>query len=392
MFKDKTSKKRINNTANKDNCTLNIMHLNIIKDFENKKKEYDDYTDKRNYLNKKADFLSSNILILNNNNILDSNYDNLWNSNILIKEEIIKIDKKIKDLVKYNEVDYYNDTSHILFNYYDMIEKESKNIFTNQKTILDALNNKSETVNNLNTDKSQLVDEYLSLTDKKHIKKTSKENLEICKECNTKLTCLQHEAILVCENCGYQETLLVEQNRPILKQNTKDTSHFSYKRINHFREWCNQVQGKESTDIPDDIFEKILGEIKKEKIEDTKKITYTKMREILKRLRINKYYEHINYILNRINGLPTPQFSAELEEKLCIMFRDIQGPFLKHCPKDRKNFLSYSYVLYKFFQILGLNEYLKYFPLLKSREKLYLQDQIWKKICEELNYPIIPSL
>ena len=85
MFKDKTSKKRINNTANKDNCTLNIMHLNIIKDFENKKKEYDDYTDKRNYLNKKADFLSSNILILNNNNILDSNYDNLWNSNILIK-------------------------------------------------------------------------------------------------------------------------------------------------------------------------------------------------------------------------------------------------------------------------------------------------------------------
>ena len=392
MFKDKTSKKRINNTANKDNCTLNIMHLNIIKDFENKKKEYDDYTDKRNYLNKKADFLSSNILILNNNNILDSNYDNLWNSNILIKEEIIKIDKKIKDLVKYNEVDYYNDTSHILFNYYDMIEKESKNIFTNQKTILDALNNKSETVNNLNTDKSQLVDEYLSLTDKKHIKKTSKENLEICKECNTKLTCLQHEAILVCENCGYQETLLVEQNRPILKQNTKDTSHFSYKRINHFREWCNQVQGKESTDIPDDIFEKILGEIKKEKIEDTKKITYTKMREILKRLRINKYYEHINYILNRINGLPTPQFSAELEEKLCIMFRDIQGPFLKHCPKDRKNFLSYSYVLYKFFQILGLNEYLKYFPLLKSREKLYLQDQIWKKICEELNYPIRPSL
>ena len=40
----------------------------------------------------------------------------------------------------------------------------------------------------------------------------------------------------------------------------------------------------------------------------------------------------------------------------------------------------------------GLNEYLKFFPLLKSREKLYVQDQIWKKICEELNYKIIPSL
>ena len=115
------------------------------------------------------------------------------------------------------------------------------------------------------------------------------------------------------------------------------------------------------------------------------------MREILKRLRINKYYEHINYIINRINGVPTPQFSPDLEDKLYNMFRDIQGPFLKHCPKDRKNFLSYSYVLYKFFQILGLNEYLKYFPLLKSREKLYVQDQIWKKICEELNYDFIAS-
>jgi hypothetical protein len=197
---------------------------------------------------------------------------------------------------------------------------------------------------------------------------------------------------MICSNCGYQELLLVEQNRPILRQNNKDTSHFSYKRINHFREWCNQVQGKESTDIPNDVFEKILNEIKKEKIIDTKKITYSKMREILKRLRINKYYEHINYIINRINGIPTPQFSPELEEKLCSMFRDIQGPFLKHCPKDRKNFLSYSYVLYKFFQILGLNEYLKFFPLLKSREKLYVQDQIWKKICEELNYKVIPSL
>jgi DNA-directed RNA polymerase subunit RPC12/RpoP len=287
-----------------------------------------------------------------------------------------------------------------------MLEKQSRTTkklsqvstkFTN-KTILDALNNiksqplnESQMVEEIVTDKSTLVDEYLFITDKQHIKKINYDELEMCPKCKKQMTCLQHDAIIICDNCGYQELLLVEQNRPILKQNTKDTSHFSYKRINHFREWCNQVQGKESTDIPDEIFEKILHEIKKEKITDTRSITYNKMREILKRLRINKYYEHINYIINRINGIPTPQFSPELEEKLCNMFRDIQGPFLKHCPKDRKNFLSYSYVLYKFFQILGLYEYLKYFPLLKSREKLYIQDQIWKKICQELKYDFIAS-
>ena len=339
----------------------------------------------------------------------DENYTEIWGSNIYLKEKIQNTEKHIKKIKdSNNELEYYTDTSDILFNYYDLIEKQSKKkqikqiIKPTNKTILDALNNinttdKEITENcNLETDvkikdKSDLVDEYLNITNKNYIKKTDHNELENCKICKEPMTCFQHEAIIICEKCGFQELLLVEQNRPILKQNIKDTSHFSYKRINHFREWCNQVQGKESTDIPNEIFEKILNEIKKEKITNTKKITYSKMREILKRLRINKYYEHINYIINRINGIPTPHFSAELEEKLFIMFRDIQGPFLKHCPKDRKNFLSYSYVLYKFFQILGLNEYLSYFPLLKSREKLYVQDQIWKKICEDLNYEFHPS-
>jgi hypothetical protein len=74
----------------------------------------------------------------------------------------------------------------------------------------------------------------------------------------------------------------------MIRQPSKDASHFSYKRINHFREWLSQVQGKESTDIPEEVFEKILQEIKKEKIQDTNKLSYNKMREILKKLKINR--------------------------------------------------------------------------------------------------------
>ena len=68
------------------------------------------------------------------------------------------------------------------------------------------------------------------------------------------------------------------------------------------------------------------------------------------------------------------------------MFKDIQAPFEKHCPPERKNFLSYSYVLYKFCELLGEDEYLEYFPLLKSKEKLYNQDVLFRKICEELRW------
>ena len=426
MFKDKSSKKRIYN--NKEISTLDAMHNKIINNYSVKIIEEQNNLEKIKELEIINDSVNSNILKYNNEGLTSENYYNeLWSSNIRIREEIIKIKEQIKNINNSNEIEYYENTSYILFNYYDMIEKQSNNnpvksVKYKNKSIIESFNLSITENNNKNNDndndydcyiekdsdkninkynddndekiveKSSLVDKYLSITNNNYIKKIEFDNRELCHKCHNALTCLQHDAIMICNICGYQEPLLVEQNRPILKQNTKDTSHFSYKRINHFREWCNQVQGKESTDIPNEVFEKILNEIKKEKIIDTKSITYNKMREILKRLRINKYYEHINYIINRINGIPTPQFSTELEDKLCNMFKDIQAPFLKHCPKERKNFLSYSYVLYKFFQILGLNEYLKFFPLLKSREKLYAQDQIWKKICEELNYPTIPSL
>ena len=81
-----------------------------------------------------------------------------------------------------------------------------------------------------------------------------------------------------------------------------------------------------------------------------------------------------------------------MEEKLRFMFKEIQNPFELHCPKNRKNFLSYSYVIHKFIQLLDMDEYLIHFPLLKSREKLYQQDKIWKNICKELNWEFINSI
>ena len=47
--------------------------------------------------------------------------------------------------------------------------------------------------------------------------------------------------------------------------------------------------------------------------------------------------------------------------------------------------LSYSYVLHKFVELLGLNEYKACFPLLKSRAKLHEQDLIWRNIYKNSN-------
>ena len=93
-----------------------------------------------------------------------------------------------------------------------------------------------------------------------------------------------------------------------------------------------------------------------------------------------------------ITGKKCATLDRKTEEQFRNMFKDIQHPFQKHCPTDRKNFLSYSYVLHKFCELLELDHLLVYFPLLKSREKLQQQDYIWKKICHDLKWQFIPSI
>ena len=112
----------------------------------------------------------------------------------------------------------------------------------------------------------------------------------------------------------------------------------------------------------------------------------------MRKIKRNDYYEHIPYIINQLNGLPAPVIAPEIEEIIRNMFKSIQIPFVKYCPNNRKNFLSYNYVVYKFFELLELDEYLNCFQLLKSRTKLHQQDVIWKNICKELNWQFIPSL
>ena len=162
-------------------------------------------------------------------------------------------------------------------------------------------------------------------------------------------------------------------------------------------EWLNHVQARQSTDIPEEIYDKILLEIKKQRIANMTDLTYQKIKDILKKLNgdARKYYEHIPFIIHRLNGMNMPHFSPELEEKLRSMFKEIQVPFSKAIvivDPTRKNFLSYSFVLHKFMQLLGMDEHIRHFQLLRSREKLHNQDQIWKKICEELRWQYIPSM
>jgi hypothetical protein len=152
------------------------------------------------------------------------------------------------------------------------------------------------------------------------------------------------------------------------------------------------MQAKETTTPSQEVVDLLLMELKKDRITDIKDITHKRIKGYLKKLRLNKQYEHTPALISKLCGLPPPTISRSLENKLIHMFEEIQTPFEICCPKERKNFLSYSYTLHKMCQLLGENDLLPYFPLLKSREKLYLQDTIWRGICKKLSWKFTPSL
>lgn len=317
---------------------------------------------------------------------------------LVMRDRMIDLTRNKNDIESNSdEITYYTETSSILFKYYDILENGSSTVSgsavpdadvgepsadSNGKSILKWFHSSSTSTPKVSTtnDRATLLDKYLACTDVTHVRGSAvnaKDDASICPHCKeANRTAMMHDGYVFCNSCYTVEYILVDHDKPSYKDPPKEITYFAYKRINHFNEWLNTVQGKETTLIPDEMFDKILLELKKLRITNLSELSKEKMKDILKKLRPeggSRYYEHIPHIITKLNGLPTPHFPPELEERLRHMFCQIQVPFLKHaCALNpaRKNFLSYSYVLNKFMQLLEKDQYLSSFPLLDFPEPL----------------------
>ena len=160
-------------------------------------------------------------------------------------------------------------------------------------------------------------------------------NLEpqyMCQDCQVKRTDVSSEGIMICPECREADAIVVHSDKPSYNDSPCDNVYFSYKRINHFKEKLCKVQQDQGFKMPE-----------------------------------------------------------VLVEKLCERFLKIQDPYLKYRPMEKNNFTSYSYVINKLLHILGYPQYAHHFSLLKSKEKLYLADMTWKKICQEMDWIFHPS-
>ena len=387
-IKDKPLKKRHSDKR----ITIDVIHNDILSTIEEEKNKIDDYILEK-------DKLSNEIF---NMDRTDKNY-------LKKIKRIKKIEKEIKQ-IKEKETDYYLDNGLLLNDYYNKDFKVvyKKDTDTNKKTnILDFFNKKEiddvkskpeekEKEKDKDKDKGNIIVTYLSNINDECLNnnfKDTENEMHICENCGKKNMIYKlSESEIFCNDCGYTQQILMNNDKISYRETPREISYFAYKRINHFNEWLAQFQAKETTEIPNNVYTDVLLELQKNKHIKISQITNKQIREILKKLKYNKYYEHIPNIINVISGNNAPTLMSEHEELLRNMFKEIQMPFMKHCPQERKNFLSYSYVLHKFCELLELDHLLKYFPLLKSREKLQQQDKIWKNICLELQWEYIASI
>jgi hypothetical protein len=379
-FKPKTVKKiKVNK---KNSTTLDGKHKEFVNEFNK------DENDKIPLLKKEKIEIKS---ILEKNSL----------ENTLTIERVMEYRDKLEEItneikqLKSKKIDYFLDNSKYIFDYFENKKDISAgNTTTSKNKMLESFFKMKPQDNSsmIESKNNNIFQKYLNNIDESFLDINAfLRPTDVCQTCfKGELIPMDDEGVLICNACFKNFQYLIENEKPSYKEPPKEVCFYAYKKINHFKEILAQFQGKETTQIPAEVIDNLKHQIKKERVEYSK-LTYYKTKEILKKLGYNKYYEHINFIKDKL-GIKPPIISQELEETLCNFFMEIQYPYAKHCPDYRVNFLHYYYVLYKLFELLDETQYLPEIPMLKDREKLIEQDTIWKKICEELDWEFIATI
>ena len=283
------------------------------------------------------------------------------------------------------ELEYYDHSYDILYEYYKKDDKEDDNKINLQELFK---NNKKQIIKK--NEKNKYIEQYLQSINE-HTKK--KRNLKIhkCTICDIPKTLNLQAGQFECMKCGESEITYVDSDKPSYKDRGNEVKQNTYRRSNHCSELLNQKQGKESTEIDGKIFQSIVNELYVIGVTDLQTITSSTIKTVLKNIGLSSKAEHTVYIINKLNGIPPPTISRELEEKVKQMFSDAEEAWLIFKKKNRKNFMNTNYVFHKIFELLGEDDEATKYPYL-APDKLEEHDELWEDICDYLRWEFIESI
>lgn len=258
----------------------------------------------------------------------------------------------------------------------------------NQPIKVDFMGNKSVDQQNR---KQTIVMDYLSIA-QNYVKVNqimTQRNSMSCKDCSLALQ-RADDLLFSCPGCGYaikhfaSAASYQENNRINVAQ------RYVYDKRAHFGDSIKKFQSIQNTTISDQVYKDILDKIKSHEI-PIKNLTKTHLYEFLKLTKHSDHYEDINLIYSEITGTP-PYNIRHLEQRLFELFDEVDPVYERIKPEGRTNFLNGQFVLFKLLQKLHYPCREDDFYILKTREKMLEHDQMWKKICNELQWTYIPTV
>lgn len=344
--------------------TLGVKHSEHINKLNEEQKKIDEYTIELNELEQKYNEIANNydlsILIYKNK----------------LYDKINELKKTIS-LIKIKKNDYYNKNAHIIFNY-------------NNNELNYKYKNKTK-ANNVS--KKEFFNKYLQLNDSNYNFTFLNDNNFICSTCNVKKILNKHESKIICPSCNEINDIVTEGEKPSLNDPPPEPRNFTYIKYGHFCNWLLKIQGRETCDIPQEVYDNIKKELKLERIHDYSTISDKQIKRYLSKyahLGYSKFNDHtvqiyINLQEKQSLGGEFSPISLTLEQEFEFkkLFLLIQGPY-NMFKKEKENFGSYSYLIYKFAQLLGYDDICKKLKLLKDKDKINKLDTIWKQILEFL--------
>lgn len=241
-------------------------------------------------------------------------------------------------------------------------------------------------------DKKELYDDYLAEVELDHkilLKRSVISDAFSCPECKIPCVINSRESCRVCPKCGLNESI-IELNATNLNYNDQidhnSKKPFVYKRLSHMFETLNAAQGLQNTHVPEEVFQCIREEIKKNRL-DPAELTPSQIKLFLKRRSLPRYYEHAVFILREIrddnSNITIPDL---IIDQLVGRFNQVQRVFERFAG-ERKNLLRYNYIVVKLLELIPRgSEFIHLFPLLKSRLKILQHDATWRLICDDLGW------
>ena len=186
---------------------------------------------------------------------------------------------------------------------------------------------------------------------------------------------------IVCTKCGRVVDAILEDMFGNTLPQTAVKPPSLYRRRHHFSECISQFCVSNRR-VPDSVITKV-----KQKLQNTHVVTKTSIRMALRSVGEAKMIENWIEVYCLVTDTPFPRPPGDTLEWLTETFIKIETAFVRTRPPERKCILHYNYLFQRLFQIVNMPQYLKWFPLLKSKPKLKNLDNMWWEICDQTGIP-----